>query len=118
MRKSLHITFSGKRKYLLLLAGTTFCLFVPAQFLYFRTTSVLKDNARMRALSIATTVATFLEDDIETYRAIANASELEKNPQLFADYQRYNGLLRTIKEQSGAHFVYTEAFVDDTTPYN
>lgn len=69
----------------------------------------------MRALSIATTVATFLEDDIEVYRAIADASDLEKNPRLYADYQRYNGLLRTIKEQSGAQFVYTEAFVDDTT---
>ena len=115
MRKPLHITFSGKRNYLLLLAATTLCLFVPAQFLYFRTTSVLKDNARMRALSIATTVATFLEDDIEVYRAIADASDLEKNPRLYADYQRYNGLLRTIKEQSGAQFVYTEAFVDDTT---
>lgn len=115
MRKSLHITFSGKRNYLLLLAATTLCLFVPAQFLYFRTTSVLKDNARMRALSIATTVATFLEDDIEVYRAIADASDLEKTPRLYADYQRYNGLLRTIKEQSEAHFVYTEAFVDDTT---
>lgn len=69
----------------------------------------------MRALSIATTVATFLEDDIEVYRAIADASDLEKNPRLYADYQRYNGLLRTIKEQSGAQFVYTEAFVDDAT---
>jgi hypothetical protein len=54
-------------------------------------------------------------DDIEVYRAIADASDLEKNPRLYADYQRYNGLLRTIKEQSGAQFVYTEAFVDDAT---
>lgn len=115
MRKSLRTAFGEKRKFILLLAATTLCILIPARFLYLRTSGVLRDNARMRALSIATTVATFLEDDIAAYRIIADAQTLDERSQALADYLRYNALLRTIKEQSGAHFVYTEARVDDST---
>lgn len=112
MRKSLRIGFGEKRTFLLLLAATILCVLFPAQFLYQRTTNVLKDNARLRALSIATTVATFLEDDIESYRAISDAPTLNEDSQAYADYLRYNALLRTIKEQNDADYIYTEALVD------
>ncbi len=112
MRKSLRIGFGEKRTFLLLLAATILCVLIPAQFLYQRTTNVLKDNARLRALSIATTVATFLENDIESYRAISDAPTLSEDSQAYADYLRYNALLRTIKEQNGADYIYTEALVD------
>ncbi len=115
MRKSQLIGFREKRSYFLLLAATTLCIFIPSQILYQRTTNVLKENVRTRALSIAATIATFLEDDITTYRTIVEASDIDSDAQINADYQRYNALLRTIKEQSGAEFVYTETRVDENT---
>lgn len=116
MKKALLTSIIEKRKlFLVLLAATSFCIFIPAQIIYRQTTGVLEDNARSRALSIATTIATFLEDDIEAYRNLSESSTLLDNSKEFADYLRFNSLLRTIKEESGADFVYTEALVDEST---
>lgn len=116
MKKALLTSLIEKRKlFLLLLLATSLCIFIPAQIIYRQTTGVLEDNARSRALSIATTIATFLEDDIEAYRNLSESSTLLDNSQEHADYLRFNRLLRTIKEESGADFVYTEALVDAST---
>lgn len=116
MKKPSHPSFVNTRKlFLLLLAATSLCLFIPAQILYRQTTGVLQDNARSKALSVASTIATFLEDDIDSYRKLSESPSLKDTTQALADYHRLNALLRTIKEQSGADFVYTEAYVDEKT---
>lgn len=80
MKKSLLTSLIEKRKlFLLLLLATSLCIFIPAQIIYRQTTGVLEDNARSRALSIATTIATFLEDDIEAYRNLSESSTLLDN---------------------------------------
>lgn len=110
-----HSVMKKPSLFIRLLIITSICIFIPTQLVYKTAVRLLEENARSKAASIATSVASFLEYDIATYRPLAERSVLEDDEQAFQVYRTYNDVLAKIKAQSNADYIYTEMFVDDQT---
>ncbi len=86
----------------------------PLLLFYYRTKHIIIIEAGEEAKNIATSIATFLEQDIERYKALNNLAEKEKNfDHLY--YQEMLSVFQELKSKTGADFIFTEKFVSEDT---
>lgn len=96
---------------LLLVLITGLCMAVPFRSLYHRNRQMLIEQVKDKAHNLAITVATFLSYDIEHYRPLSEAKEL--NGELLNRYQILNTILSQLKDQAGATFLYTGTYLNE-----
>nr|WP_321297217.1 GGDEF domain-containing protein [uncultured Sphaerochaeta sp.] len=99
--------------FLLLLVGAG--VSVPIYYIYQQTKTILLQETQNNAINSAHTIAAFLSSDIERYRPLSEATELEEGSELHQSYVQYSSLMRTIKERNDATFIYTSKYLDDQT---
>ncbi|MEK0452960.1 MAG: hypothetical protein AGIKBDMD_00910 [Synergistaceae bacterium] len=90
----------------LLVIGIVFS--VPAFFVYNKIEDMVLTETNKQAGTLATSVAKFIEQDIEEYEKLSSAAENLSLAYNIDYYQKMSGLLRDIKMETGAKFIYTE----------
>jgi len=76
--------------------------------------NLVVDRLGTDARNVAITTAHLLEEDLDSYLALADLLAPPKEPALDAYYQRMLTLFRQIKDDVDADFLYTEKLVSDT----
>lgn len=64
-------------------------------------------------MNIATTAASFIENDIESYKGLSFTKKYEKGSYDEIYYKKMNETLREIKKQTGVAFIFTENKISD-----
>lgn len=90
----------------LLVIGMVFS--VPAFFLYNKIEDMVLTETNKQAGTLAISVAKFIEQDIEEYEKLSSAAENLSLGHNMDYYKKMSGLLRDIKMETGAKFIYTE----------
>jgi diguanylate cyclase (GGDEF)-like protein len=89
-------------------------LFSVASILIGNIKDIVITEASEEAKGIAATAARFIEDNVSDYRKLSAVTDYSKGSFDKNYYQRMNKLLRRIKKDTGADFVFTEKKISDT----
>ena len=107
-RPSSHLPF------LLLVLGLVASLFsVPAALIQQRFVAMIHHELGHNATSTAVAIARFLETDIDAYRNFHDRTAYSPDSYDTTWYARTCAILRQIKQETGADFIFTEKWVDD-----
>jgi len=99
---------------LTILAVVTIALAFPALFIHDHMENLIIERLGIEARNVAISIAHLIEQDIAPYRKLVNTTG-QGDPQFDeAYYLRTNALLREIKQEIDADFIYTEAVVSDS----
>lgn len=104
-------------RYFLVSAVLTLVLQIPI-FVYYQDTfriATVRDGGS--AMNMAITIARFLEEDIENYRALSDSASFAPGDYDEAYYQRMLAAFRHLKDSSEASFVFTERLRDGRAEY-
>jgi len=89
-------------------------LFSVASILIGNIKDIVIKEASEEAKGIAATAARFIEDNVSDYRKLSTVTDYSKGSFDKDYYLRMNKLLRRIKKDTGADFVFTEKKISDT----
>ncbi|PKL11577.1 MAG: hypothetical protein CVV52_13345, partial [Spirochaetae bacterium HGW-Spirochaetae-8] len=89
-------------------------LAIPAVLINRSVMNLVVDRLGTDARNVAITTAHLIEEDIDSYLALANSMAPPEDPALDAYYQRMLTLFQHVKHEVGADFLYTERLVSDT----
>ena len=89
-------------------------LAIPAIFINRGVMDLVVDRLGIDARNVAITTAHLIEEDLDSYRALADTLAPPDDPALMDYYQRMLSLFRHLKDEVGADFLYTEKLVSDT----
>ena len=99
---------------LAILVVVTIALAFPALLIHDHIESLIIERLGIEAKNVALTIAHLIEQDIGPYRELSNSGGYG-DPQFDeAYYLRTNALLREIKQEIDADFIYTETVVSDS----
>lgn len=89
-------------------------LALPAVLINRGVMDLVVDRLGTDARNVAITTAHLIEEDLDSYLALADLLAPPKEPALDDYYQRMLSLFQSLKGQVGADFLYTEKLVSDT----
>ena len=89
-------------------------LAIPAVLINRSVMNLVVDRLGTDAKNVALTTAHLIQEDIDSYVALADFQAPPEDPALEAYYQRMLTLFQKIKRGVGADFLYTEKLVSDT----
>lgn len=95
----------------LLLIGAVFS--VPAFFLYQKIEEMVLTETNKQAGTVAVSVSKFIEQDIDEYEKLSSAAQNPPSSYDMGLYKKMSGLLRDIKIETGAKFIYTEKWISE-----
>lgn len=87
----------------------------PLVVFYHRTKSIIISEAGEEAKNIASSIATFLERDIDPYKALNNVENYEVEDFNRQYYQEMLSVFRELKLKTDVDFIYTEKFMTEET---
>ncbi len=94
----------------LLVIGAIFS--VPAFFLYQNVEKIVLRETNKKAGTVAVSISKFIEQDIDEYEKLSDAAAKNLPDNYNMDYYRkMSGLLRDIKKEPEAKFIYTERLI-------
>lgn len=93
----------------LLFIGTIFS--VPAFFLYQNIEAMVLKETNKQAVNVAIAVSKFIEHDIDEYEKLSFAAKDSPGAYNMDYYKKMSGILREIKVETGAKFIYTEKWI-------
>ncbi|MEA5107011.1 MAG: hypothetical protein VB010_06620 [Sphaerochaeta associata] len=76
---------------------------------------ILIEETQSKATDIAVSIASFLIQDIESYRTLSESPSLSIEDPSYLYYLETNSVLRAIREQTDTTFIYTAKYIDDKT---
>ncbi len=103
------------RTFLLILLVVSLAIAFPTLYVFNRTKSVLIEETQSKAKDIAISIASFLTSDIERYRALSETEQLLEGSPEHLYYLSLLEVIRTIKMQADADFVFTAKMIDEQT---
>ncbi|MDX9985821.1 hypothetical protein, partial [Sphaerochaeta sp.] len=76
---------------------------------------ILIEETQSKAIDIAVSIASFLVQDIESYRMLSESPSLSIDDPSYLYYLETNSVLRAIRKQTDTTFIYTVKYIDDKT---
>lgn len=87
----------------------------PLLLFYYRTKNIVISEAGNEAMNIASSIATFLERDIDAYKALNSVENYNVQEFDREYYQEMLGIFQELKLKTGADYIYTEKFITEGT---
>ena len=103
------------RTFLLIFLVVSMAIAFPTLYVFNRTKSMLIEETQSKAKDIAISIASFLTSDIERYRALSEAENLVDGSPEHLYYLQLLDVIRSIKVQADADFVFTAKMIDEQT---
>lgn len=97
----------------LILLLTALVFSIPAFFLYQKIEDIVIKETNKKAGTVAASVSKFIELDIDEYEKLSSALENTAGGYNIDYYVRMSGLLRDIKKEPEAKFIYTEKWLSE-----
>lgn len=85
----------------------------PMLLLYYRTKNMIISEAGEEAKNIASSIAIFLERDLEPYKALNNVDQTDVENFDYQYYQEMLAVFQELKLQTGANYIFTEKLVSE-----
>lgn len=86
---------------------------VPAVSVYFYTKDTIVRGSGKEAKDVAITIAKFLEQDLEPYKALNEQNEYQPGSYDEEYYKKMLSLIREIRLETGADYIFTEKYISD-----
>lgn len=93
---------------------TTGILILPVYLIYNNIKGIIIEELGKSSTGIATTVASFIEQDIDPYKKLTFIEEYVTGGYDIIYYNKMLETFQNIKKQTGVSFIYTEKIVSDT----
>ena len=74
---------------------------------------ILIEETQSKATDIAVSIASFLIQDIESYRMLSESSSLRIDDPSYLYYLETNSVLRAIRKQTDTSYIFTARYIDE-----
>ena len=91
----------------------TIAVTIPAYTLYGYIRDVVINEIGKNASNTSKTIATFIEQDLDSYKRLYESKEYKEGTYDKVYYDKMHKLFNSLKEQTGAKYIYTEKRVSD-----
>jgi len=88
-------------------------LIIPAYLIYNNIKGIIIEELGKSAMNVATTAASFIENDIESYKDLSFTEKFAKESYEETYYNVMNETFRQIKKNTGVAFIFTEKKISD-----
>jgi len=111
----MHAMLWKRKLFFILLVCITLSVAPPAYYVFENVKKILIEETQSKAIDIAVSIASFLVQDIESYRMLSESPSLSIEDPSYLYYLETNSVLRAIRKQTDASFIYTAKYIDDKT---
>ena len=74
---------------------------------------ILIEETQSKAIDIAVSIASFLVQDIESYRMLSESPSLSIDDPSYLYYLETNSVLRAIRKQTDTSYIFTARYIDE-----
>jgi hypothetical protein len=111
----MHAMLWKRKLFFILLVCITLSVAPPAYYVFENVKKILIEETQSKAIDIAVSIASFLVQDIESYRMLSESPSLSIEDPSYLYYLETNSVLRAIRKQTDTTFIYTVKYIDDKT---
>ncbi|NBJ14849.1 MAG: GGDEF domain-containing protein [Dehalobacter sp. 4CP] len=111
----LHAMLWKRKLFFILLVCITLSVVLPAHYVFENVRKLLIEETQSKATDIAVSIASFLIQDIESYRTLSETLALTIDDPSYSYYLKTNSVLRAIKKQTDTSYIFTAKYIDEQT---